>query len=382
MSFKPHPPAALALLLTGAAIGVSAFMGSQALAAPLACGDTITADTKLDSDLVDCPNNGIVIGANNVTLDLNGHTVDGDGEFVDHCSRNELCDVGVASERHNGLTIKGGRVKQFGIGVGVFDAQHADLRQLTVSKNIDLGIVLAEAERSEVRTSSVTANGLHTDEAGLGVFFSHHVKIRRNSISRNGDIGLIMFEADNIRIKKNTVADHPEAGMLLAGDNNKVASNRVVRNSEGIGFAGNDNAITRNQVLESGLFGINRDGGDRNLIAHNKVRGAGRQGILVGVYGSHGRDNAVIANRVRDVGRDGVRVGKKVTDTVLRRNRVRDADDDGIDVRRASATLTRNRASHNHDLGITAADGVSDGGGNRASGNGDSRQCLNVRCHR
>jgi large repetitive protein len=381
MSFKPHPPAALALLLTGAAIGVSAFMGSQALAAPLACGDTITADTKLDSDLVDCPNNGIVIGANNVTLDLNGHTVDGDGELVDPCPRNEFCDVGVVSEKNNRITIKGGQVKEFALGVGVFDAQHADLRQLTVSKNIDLGIVLADAERSEVRTSSVFANGLHTDEAGLGVFFSHHVKIRQNSISRNGDIGLILFKADDIRITKNTVADHPEAGMLLAGDDNEVAYNRVVRNSEGIGFAGNDNAITRNQVLESGLFGINRDGGDRNLIAHNKVRGAGRQGILVGVYGSpNGRDNAVIANRVRDVGRDGVRVGKKVTDTVLRRNRVRDAGDDGIDVRPASATLTSNRASHNHDLGITAADGVSDGGGNRASGNGDSRQCLNVRC--
>ncbi len=347
----------------------------------MACGETITADTTLEADLVDCPDNGIVIGANKVTLDLNGHLIDGDGELVDPCPRNEFCDVGVVSEGHNRITIKGGRVTQFGLGVGVFDAKRAHLRQLTVSKNIDLGIVLGEAERSDVRTSSVMANGLHTDEAGLGVFFSNHVKIRRNSISRNGDIGLITFQADNIRIKKNTIADHPEAGMLLAGDDNEVASNRVVRNGEGIGFAGNDNAITRNRVFKSGQFGINRDGGDRNLIAHNKVRGAGKHGILVGVYGSpNGRDNAVIANRVRDVGRDGVRVGQKVTDTVLRRNRVRGADDDGIDVRRAPATLTRNRARHNHDLGITAVDGVTDGGGNRASGNGDSRQCLNVRC--
>jgi hypothetical protein len=38
------------------------------------CGDTITTDTTLESDLVNCPNNGIVIGADNITLDLNGHT--------------------------------------------------------------------------------------------------------------------------------------------------------------------------------------------------------------------------------------------------------------------------------------------------------------------
>ena len=83
---------------------------------------------------------------------------------------------------------------------------------------------------------------------------------------------------------------------------------------------------------------------------------------------------------MRGVGRDGVRVGKKFTDTLLRRNHVSGADDDGIDVRRASTTLTRNHARHNHDLGIKAVDGVTDGGGNRASGNGDSRQCVNVKC--
>ena len=81
MSFNPHQPAAMRpMLLTAAAIGAFAVTGGDpALASHVSCGDTITADTTLDSDLVDCPNNGIVIGANNVTLDLNGHTIDGDG---------------------------------------------------------------------------------------------------------------------------------------------------------------------------------------------------------------------------------------------------------------------------------------------------------------
>jgi hypothetical protein len=43
------------------------------------CGDTITTDTKLKSDLVGCPGNGIVIGADSLTLDLNGHTIQGSG---------------------------------------------------------------------------------------------------------------------------------------------------------------------------------------------------------------------------------------------------------------------------------------------------------------
>jgi hypothetical protein len=35
----------------------------------------------------------------------------------------------------------------------------------------------------------------------------------------------------------------------------------------------------------------------------------------------------------------------------------------------------------NGDLGIEAVEGVIDGGGNRASENGDARQCVNVTCH-
>jgi hypothetical protein len=46
----------------------------------VSCAETITSDATLDSDLVGCPSNGIVIGADNVTLDLNGHTIAGNGD--------------------------------------------------------------------------------------------------------------------------------------------------------------------------------------------------------------------------------------------------------------------------------------------------------------
>jgi hypothetical protein len=46
----------------------------------------------------------------------------------------------------------------------------------------------------------------------------------------------------------------------------------------------------------------------------------------------------------------------------------------------ASTRLTRNRAVRNADLGIEAVPGVLDGGGNKASRNGDPLQCSNVFC--
>jgi hypothetical protein len=47
----------------------------QALGNHVGCGDVITQDTTLDSDLSACPGDGIVIGASDITLDLGGHTV-------------------------------------------------------------------------------------------------------------------------------------------------------------------------------------------------------------------------------------------------------------------------------------------------------------------
>src|SRR5215217_3471983 len=87
------------VILMLAMSGCLALGAGQASASHVSCGDTITADTTLDGDLVDCPSNGIVIGADDITVDLNGHTIDGDGELED-CPEGEPCDIGILSDGH------------------------------------------------------------------------------------------------------------------------------------------------------------------------------------------------------------------------------------------------------------------------------------------
>ena len=88
------------------------------------------------------------------------------------------------------------------------------------------------------------------------------------------------------------------------------------------------------------------------------------------------RGNLVRRSRV-----DGIVVVSKDRDSVLLRNVVTRSGDDGFDVDSGRATLTGNRARRNADLGIEAVFGVTDGGGNVASGNQNPVQCLNVTCH-
>jgi parallel beta-helix repeat protein len=77
---------------------------------------------------------------------------------------------------------------------------------------------------------------------------------------------------------------------------------------------------------------------------------------------------------------DGIFVDAATTGTRVRGNVAANNGDDGIDVESPATTLIDNVANNNHDLGIDAVTGVVDGGGNKASGNGNPLQCLNVSC--
>jgi hypothetical protein len=88
----------------------------------------------------------------------------------------------------------------------------------------------------------------------------------------------------------------------------------------------------------------------------------------------------VYRNYILGAGEDGVHVDNKTKHTRLVRNHAIGAKDDGIDADDATTKLSGNQARHNTDLGIEAVRGVIDGGANKASGNGDPRQCTNIVC--
>jgi parallel beta-helix repeat protein len=194
--FRPHPaPVTIgAVILALAVVGAMLLGGGRASASHVGCGDTITTDTRLDSDLVNCRNNGIVIAADGVTLNLNGHTIDGDGAPAAGCNpRRKICDVGVVTV-HDGVTIKDGAVRDFDSGVFVFGARRNLLRELSTVENTGNGILMIRSARSRVLGSSASRNGLTTDFPGIVLFESHDNRIAHNTMAGNGDLGLILSD--------------------------------------------------------------------------------------------------------------------------------------------------------------------------------------------
>ena len=359
----------------------------MAQTAPLSCGDTITVDATLDRDLRDCPNNGIVIGADDITLDLNGHTISGDGKPFKACSEREICDVGVLNDGHDGVRVRKGAVGQFDSGVLVGRARENRVLDISSSQNTSFGFVVFRSAQILVRGSSGSRN-IAPEGDGMGLFESHDVRIVDNEFRRNPGPGIHVQASTHILIKGNLIS-HSSPGILLGGeeradraDRNQVRGNHFVGNAAGVLLGrGNRNVIAHNRFLRDG-DGIAIENARGNLVARNVILDARKSGIYLGLNDPPigGGDNVVRRNVVRRSGEDGFKVRSKDHHSLLIGNLVRRSGDDGFDVESNSAKLVRNRAVGNDALGIEAVFGVIDGGGNLARGNGDPLQCVNVRC--
>ena len=79
--------------------------------AALECGDEVDNDRKLKADLTCGPNeDGLVIMADGVDLDLNGHTISGNGDIGTD---------GVLVNDQDRARVHGGTIKDFDHGVSV-----------------------------------------------------------------------------------------------------------------------------------------------------------------------------------------------------------------------------------------------------------------------
>ena len=395
-----------AVLVAG---GLTVVTGGVAQASVLHCGEVITVNTRLGSDLVNCPDNGIVIGSGNITLDLNGHVIDGDGTPVPACPPDTACDVGVDnSAGHSHVTIKGGTIRQFDTGVLVLGGAAGDhIQHLAVAHTGTVGILVNQTTRTVIDHNVVRDPGV------TAVVVTLSAKARVASNVASGSTGYAMFLVDdsNSRIVHNrlTASEH---GFAVGGTRNVVRGN-VVTNSLGsidvfdgsaatrvefnrlsrvgdgviVGVA-SGTLVARNVVNSTGGddrggFGVLLDGSVRSTVNQNVIRATGPG---PGIYVAHldaptpPSNNRVIRNVTTSKNADGIRVDPDATGTVLLRNLAIHSGADGIDVRAPGTTVTRNTANANHDLGIAAVPGVLDGGGNRAAGNGNPAQCTNIAC--
>jgi parallel beta-helix repeat protein len=301
-----------------AAAMLLALSTGQALANHVQCGDMITQDTTLDSDLIDCPGDGLIIGADNITLDLNGHTIDGTAADDSAGVRDTGPGVDASGNvlpGYEGVKVEDGAIRGFTYGISG-DHASMSLRRLTVADNTDVGVALyGTSKETELLDSDVAHNATY----GIQVLYSTKGhRIENNRITDNG----------------NASRQHPGAGLQFDyAISDVVKGNRVSGNATGIStYTAYGIAITGNQVSGNGL-GIRLWDTHPGTVTHNEVRA----NLGDGIEGGHGLYNTLVEdNTVRSNGANGIHLTacsascKSVADDQFHSNRVSKNAENGI----------------------------------------------------
>jgi parallel beta-helix repeat protein len=377
--------------------------------AVVGCGAVVTADTTLAADVLDCVGDGLVVGADNITLNLNGHLVDGDAVV-------DATDVGIHVAGHHGVRVTNGTVQGFYRGV-VFESSPSGVASsLTVRQSSRRGIVFLDGSNAAQVLNNVSADN---GASGITIMASDGASVVGNRTLRNpGGAGVRLVGATHATVTGNTLTDDLSGVQLGDSTSNRIADNtisgaaeiavvvdfssgnvidhnHISRSGDGVTLeSADDNVITGNQIQH--LVGPDGIGiqvyGDRNLVTKNTVIDPVRYGIEVEDFGDPGHspavDNVVRDNVVNGGGTSialGPETGGVVLRTLVAQNVVTGATGDGIQLvgpstGLATSTVTANVAVHNGNLGIDAVSGTIDGGGNHAAGNGNHLQCLNIVC--
>lgn len=278
------------------------------------CGDIITTNTVLDSNVGPCTNGGLLVLSQNITLDLNGFSVLGGPSPGDG--------TGIRLFSVSGVTIKNGSVRNFDMGVAIEGGSANTVTGITARDNIGSGttnggdgIAILSSQNNRIINNVAENNGglsgigLYTQvdaahpRSTTGVASGNLIqgnRVNNNIASRFGD--LTTTDNDGIRVEPGSTG-------------NFIIGNLVVGNGlDGVVlFVGSDNNVIRgNSVIRNGLYrttarrgnGIGlqslpgAQGASGNLIENNFVAENGDNGIVL--RGPRGGAPGAINNIVRN----------------------------------------------------------------------------------
>jgi parallel beta-helix repeat protein len=190
------------------------------------CGATILANVKLDHDQT-CAGNGLTVGADGITIDLNGHTIAGSGTGN-----------GILAAGRSGVVITGGTVRNFTIGVQLAGSTGIVVKGIRAIGNRD-GIFLIGSSGNTIKENLASQNtrvGVMLRPGAINNSTQNLVK--ENTLSDNTN-GVILVETPSGNtFKENLITGSSNAGIALNGgvSLNVIKENTFSGNAAGLLF--------------------------------------------------------------------------------------------------------------------------------------------------
>lgn len=320
--------------MLAATLTVASGLGVAEVAdAAVVCGQTITQSTTLTADVGPCPNNGIIVGADNITLDLGGFRVFGTGLTGDG--------AGVLVKDRRGVTVTRGTVSNFDGGVVILAGGGNTVSRVTAIDNIGAstghqgiartlyadGILVQGSSDNKVLNNRAVNNGWSSgiglipgdgDHPAIPPALTNNNLVEGNTVFNNVACRAGPFcDNDGIRVEPRAGSGCLTGPVICPGPGNRIIGNTVYANGlDGISLFGftTANVVADNIVYANGFNGaVAGDGirvfGSGNHILRNSSDGNFASGISVArrapSVGSfpgtnpNGRNNVITGNRAR-----------------------------------------------------------------------------------
>lgn len=299
----------------------------SALAVPVSAGsNTIESCTnitrsgryKIAGDIEHHGSSGICIRirANDVTIDGNGHTIEGSriynsfGVSIDDVRNVRIEDLAV-TDMFTGFNVVGSRVRLEDViasgnsGSGVLmnpDSERCTVRNSDLSNNDGAGIAAVSSDRHLFSDNTVDDNSRN------GILFRQgcsRCTVRRNSASRNEEGGITAWEGgDRNRIFDNVVESNGLDGISINEFNPEPAGDLSIQQNaangngrDGIYLRQVDGSrVIRNTARRNGDDGIELDAADENRLIRNVTCENGDEAIAIG---PNSADNTLRANKTK-----------------------------------------------------------------------------------
>jgi len=249
---------------------------------------------------------GIVVQAPNVTLDLMGFTVSGDGDSGDY----GIYLQGSAETPLSGVAVCNGRVERFHFGLYAAYLSHSCLDALQVTRNTAAGMLLSGANGSAFCGNRITDCTVSRNQTfGLYVQCLSGGSVRGNviadcEISDNSDVGVRLYNATGgshgeNRIERCVLRSNLSSGIAMTAVSNTVVEACTVSGQTGRGIemeSSHHNTVMGCLIVRnSGSAGIYVSQGKGNRIEGNRVIDNGGQSDR-GIWTSLSEKNLIMRN--------------------------------------------------------------------------------------
>ena len=109
---------------------------TQPLAISPSCGQVITQNVILTSNLNCAESDGLIVGASDIVVDLNGHTISGPDVDSDTKTSSK---VGIMIPNMNNVVVQDGPIEGFQAGILMTGSQNVEVKGI-VAKNNQIGL--------------------------------------------------------------------------------------------------------------------------------------------------------------------------------------------------------------------------------------------------